>query len=462
MKYVQKNWLKLSAVVLLGAMCFAGVIDPGVGGAAMAAPFLVGDTEPDLKTVLKALQDQGETWKEYRKQNDDLIQALKKDSVDKPLLKATVDNLNKRLDDLGEVFAKFEAAQKRLALAGGSGGNVRLKEEKEQAHEKAFEVYLRRGDKRELEQLDGEYPVMGKTASVGSDADGGFFVTPDLSGRMVQEIFETSPIRGDASVVTISTDALEGVLDNDDSVTCGWVGEQQARPATATPKTAKWRIPVFEMYAMPETTQQLLDDAAVDVEGWLLGKVTDKMIRTENTAFFTGDGVTKPRGVLTYPTAATGDSARAWGTLEHVATGTSGGYGAAPNGSDKLIDLVHKMKAAYRNGAKFYMNRATLGTTRQLKTSDGTYIWLPSMTAGQNSQLLGFPVVEFEDMPALGANSLSVMFANLSLGYQIVDRQGFRLLRDPFTNKPYIRFYTTRRVGGDVLHFEAIKFLKFI
>jgi HK97 family phage major capsid protein len=459
--YVERNWIRLLSVAVVVALAVAGVLpEPGLLGAAMAAPFLIGDTEPSLKDVLKALETQGQAWEVFKRTNDERLAAIKKDSVDKPLLEASIATINSRMGELGETIAKFQAAQARLALAGTQTGNQRVKSEGEQTHEKAFNTYLRRGDKKSLEAVQ-DYALGEKTASVGSDADGGFFVTPDLSGRLIQKIFETSPLRQDASLITISTDALEGVLDNDDSVTCGWVGEQAARPATATPKTAKWRIPVFEMYAMPETTQQLLDDAAVDVEAWLQGKVQDKMVRTENTAFFTGDGVTKPRGILTYTTAATADSARAWGTLEHVATGTSGGFGAVANGTDKLVSLVHSMKAAYRGGAKFYMNRATLGQVRTLKDGNSQYLWLPSMSSAQPSSLLGFPVREMEDMPAIGANSLSIAFANMALAYQIVDRQGFRVLRDPFTNKPYVRFYTTRRVGGDVLHFEALKFLKF-
>jgi HK97 family phage major capsid protein len=457
-RYMQDNAVRLALVAVFAVALLFGWMPPDAGVGGLAAAAVLG--EVTMADVKKMLDEQATLFTEFRKQNDTRLEQVEKRGNADPLLAQNVANLEKRLGDLGEVLAKFQAAQARLALTGSGSGNQRIKGEAELGHEKAFQNYLRRGRDDDLRAMQ-DYATGEKTASVGSDADGGYFVTPDMGGRMVQKIFETSPIREDAAVITISTDALEGVLDNDDSVTCGWVGEQQARPATGTPKTAKWRIPVFEMYAMPETTQQLLDDAAVDVEGWLSGKVTEKMVRTENTAFFTGDGVTKPRGVLTYTTAATGDATRAWGQLEHVATGASGAFGASPAGSDKLIDLLHKMKTAYRTGAKWYMSRATLGAVRQLKTTDGTYVWLPSMLAAQPSTLLGFPVREMEDMPAMAANSLSIMFGNLALGYQIVDRQGFRVLRDPFTNKPYVRFYTTRRVGGDVLHFEAIKFLKF-
>jgi len=297
--------------------------------------------------------------------------------------------------------------------------------------------------------------------SVGSDPDGGYLVTPDTGGSIVTKVYESSPIRQIAAVQLISTDALEGINDLNEA-NAGWVAEQAARTATTSPQVGKWRIPVHEMYAMPEATQQLLDDSMVDIEAWLAGKVADKLARLEATAFVSGNGVGQPRGFLDYTTAATADATRAWGVLEHLATDTSASFGTDPNGSDKLIELVHKLKEAYRNDARWVMNRAVLGATRRLKDTDGGYIWLPSMEAGQPSSLLGYPVTEAEDMPAIAANSLSIAFGNFRLGYQIVDRQGIRSLRDPFTNKPFVRFYTTRRVGGAVQNFEALKLLKFI
>ena len=212
---------------------------------------------------------------------------------------------------------------------------------------------------------------------------------------------------------------------------------------------------------MPEATVKLLEDASINVEAWLATKVAEKFTRTENSAFVNGNGINKPKGFLSYATAATADSSRAWQVMEHIATGTSGGFGAAPNGTEKLVDLVHALKAAYRNNGRFVLNRRTLGEVRKLKDADGNFLWLPSMTESTPSKLLGYNYSELEDMPNIAANTLSIGFGDFREGYQIVDRLGIRVIRDELTNKPFIRFYTVRRVGGDVVNFDAIKFLKF-
>lgn len=427
----------------------------------------------DLASMKDTVEALNKAFHDFKQANDERIKHIENKGKADPLLEAKVDKANADVTKLSDQLKALEKAHDEVELsinrgAAKNGNDAKalaefkqytrgrsqsegMDEESLRAYGKAFSAYLRRGDAVSTD--------IRAAMSVGSDPDGGFYVTPDTSGAIVQKIFETSPIRQIAAIQTISTDALEGYADTDEQ-SGGWVSETGARSDSTTPVGKKYRIPVFEMYSQPSATQQLLDDASINVEAWLAGKVADKLSRLENTAFVSGDGVTQPRGFLDYTTAATADSTRAWGQLEHVATGTSASFGTDPNGSDKLIDLVHKLKSAYRNGSVFVMNRATLGAARKLK-ANGEYIWLPSMTAGQNSQLLGFQVVEAEDMPAIAANSLSIAFGNFKTGYQIVDRQGIRTLRDPFTNKPYVRFYTTRRVGGDVVNFEAIKFLKF-
>lgn len=456
-KYMQENAPRLVFAALVVVLAMAGVFpDMASAGAIAMVPLMVGDI--NLGDVKKLLEDQGRAWEEFKKANDEALKAGNKDAAE---VKEKLGKINADLDRLGTALKDVEIRTQRLVLEGGGGTKDGLTPEQRE-HKEAFVLYMRKGKEDGLKDLEV------KAMSVGSDPDGGYFVTPDTSGRIIQKIFETSPMRQYAAVQGISTDALEGPNDLNDGVIGGWVGETAARSTSATPQVGKYRIPVHEMYAQPEITQSLLDDSAVDVEAWLAAKVADKMGRTETTAFFTGTGVGQPRGILTYTTAATADGSRAWGVFEHVATGTSGGYGTAPNGSDKLIDLIHKCKAPYRAGSAFWMNKAVLGTTRQLKDSSGAYIWLPASAQASTlagtppSTLLGYPVIEAEDMPALGANSLSVGFGNMSLTYQIVDRIGIRVLRDPFTNKPFIRFYTTRRVGGDALHFETFKFLKFI
>jgi len=311
-----------------------------------------------------------------------------------------------------------------------------------------FMSYLRKGD-----QVMGANEM--KALSVGSDPDGGFVVYPDMSGRVVSKVFETSPMRAYASVQTISTDALEGLFDLDEAAS-GWVSETQARAETSTPQLKTWRIPVHELYAFPKATQKILDDAAINLEAWLSGKVSEKFARDEAAAFVNGDGVSKPRGFLTYLTGTTLP-----GTIEQVATGVSGAFAAAPSGGDVLIDALYGLKAQYRANANWFMNRATTKLARKLKDSDGSYIWSPGIAAGQPASILGYPTASFEDMPDPAANSLSIAVGDMRAAYQIVDRVGIRVLRDPYTAKPYVGFYTTKRVGGDVVNFEALKIVRF-
>jgi HK97 family phage major capsid protein len=312
-----------------------------------------------------------------------------------------------------------------------------------------FVQYLRKGDiAPELKAL-----------SVSTDSEGGYAVSATMSDQITQTLFSTSPVRPYARIVTVQSDAFEELVDKSD-LEAQWAGETAARPETATPQLAKLRIPVREIYANPKATQQLLDDASIDVEAWLSAKLADKFARLENAAFVGGNGVTQPRGIVSYPATTDADATRAWGTLQYVASGASGAF-AASNPADKLIELVYALKAEYRAGAVWLMNRDCARRVRQFKDGQGNYLWQPATTAAQPEMLLGFPVVLAEDMPAIAANSFSVAFGNLRAGYTIVDRAGVSVLRDPYSAKPHVLFYTRKRVGGDVVNFEAIKLLKF-
>lgn len=303
-----------------------------------------------------------------------------------------------------------------------------------------------------------------KALSVGSDPDGGYLVTPDVTGRIVSKIYETSAIRQYASVITIGTDALEGMIDNGETG-FGWVGERESRPETTTPQLGKWTIAVNEMYAQPGATQKVLDDAVIDIESWLIGKVADKFARVENAAFITGDGQLKPKGLFSYNTAATTDATRAWGTFEHIPTGVSASFPTGTNpgalGEDKLLDVVYALKAAYRTGAVWAMPRSVVAQVRKFRDAQARTLWQTATVAGQPSTLLGYPVAEMEDIPAIAAGSLSVAFGNFREAYQIVDRMGISLLRDPYTSKGNVLFYVRKRTGGGAVNYEAMKFLKF-
>jgi HK97 family phage major capsid protein len=361
---------------------------------------------------------------------------------------------DQRLEDLSLTVAGMQAGVVRTALSGGATGNTRLASDgfSPSTHKKLADALRRcfHGDELEL-----------KAMSVGDDPSGGYLVVPALSEGMTVVEQDFSPLRLLARVIPIEqADAYEEPVDKD-TATASWVAEQQARPATGTPQIAMLRIPVHEIYAMPEATQQMVDDARFDVVRWLTDKLGRQFGTAEGTAFLAGTGVGKPRGLLTYPTAATADATRAWGTLEHVATGTSGGFGADPAGANKLIDLVHALKAGYRKGAVWLMNKKTVGEVRKLKDTSGRFVWVDSLMPGVPPSLLGYAVVEAEDMPDIAANSLSIAFGNFARGYTIIDRRGVHFLYDPFTAKPLVRLYTTKRVGGDVNDFHAVKLLKF-
>lgn len=321
-----------------------------------------------------------------------------------------------------------------------------------EAYKRAFDRYMRKGD-RGID--DASY----KALSVGSDPDGGYTVSPDMNGRIVGFVYETSEMRAYAGQQTISTDALEGLADLDEA-SYGWVAETGSRTETNTPELDKWRIPVHEMYANPRATQTILDDSAINMEAWLAAKVADKFARAENDAFVNGNGVNKPRGFLTYSDWTTAGTFE-YGKIERFDTGVNGGFAADPAGPDVLLDAIYGLKAPYRRNANFFMNRATTKLVRKLQDSNGDYIWQPSLAAGQPSTLLGYPVAPFEDMPDPATDSLSIAFGDMREAYLIVDRIGIRTLRDPYSAKPYVQFYSTKRVGGDVVNFEALKLIEF-
>ena len=427
--------------------------------------------------IKQVIEDLGKDFEAFKKANDERLAEIEKKGHADPLLDEQVQKINERLSALDEIKEQAERAEKMAArrtnVQGGSDEDAEAKAHrflemnaksrgvhpsqvydgerfgaKElQEYRKAFTEYMRKGDRAES--------LHAKALSVGVDPDGGYSVEPDTTGRIVQKVFETSPMRQVAAQQTIGTDALEGLFDVDEA-SANWVHETGSRDETNTPKLAAWRIPVHELYAFPFATQKVLDDSMIDLEAWLQDKVADKFARKENEAFVKGDGNGKPRGFLTYPAGT-----KLPGQIQRFKSGASGAFASGGDGADVLLDAIYGMKQAFRANARWHMNRGVVGEVRKLKDSEGRYLWQPGIAAGQPAQLLGYPVLEFEDMPELGADSLSIAFANMAEGYQIVDRHGIRVLRDPYTNKPYVGFYTIRRTGGDVINFEAIKLIQF-
>lgn len=294
-----------------------------------------------------------------------------------------------------------------------------------------------------------------KELVVGVNPMGGYFITPDMRGRIEGRIFETSPMRGLSNIITTTNESVEFVLD-DNEAESGWVGEVDARPETATPDIAQIIIPTHEQYAKPKASQKMLDDAGFDIEQWLINKVSDRFTRRENTAFVSGDGSKKPKGFLSFAAAADPDVYERYtiGQQETAASGVIDG--------DDLKDLQNLLKQDYQGNATWGMKRSTWATITKLKDTQNRYLFelLSNLRDGDILQILGRPVVLMDDMPAISANTLSVVYADFRRSYTIVDRIGVRVLRDPFSNKPFIEFYTTKRVGGEVTNFDSIKLMK--
>lgn len=384
----------------------------------------------ELQDTIATLQARATEFGEWRKADG--------------MARETFTKLNARIDELTDQLKETQAATLRTAA------NQPVTKDSEPARE-VLVKYLRRGEQRltahERDILENHQ----KALSVDSDPDGGYLVTPQQSARIIEVVYETSPMRQIATVETISTDALEGLFDGDEAA-AAWVAERGSRAETNTPQLGQWRIPTHELYANPRATQKLLDDSAVDIEAWLSRKVADKFARTENLAFVKGNGVGQPRGITTYADGTTR------GTIERIPS-----LDAATIAAEGIINMVYSLKSAYRQGAVWVMNRATVGVIRTIRdesggANTGQFMWQPGFGT-QPPTLAGFPIIEFEDMDDIGGGNIVAGFGNFRQGYTIVDRLGIRVLRDPYSAKPHVEFYTTKRVGGDVLNFEAFKLM---
>jgi HK97 family phage major capsid protein len=318
-------------------------------------------------------------------------------------------------------------------------------------HKVAFDAYVRSGESGNLRTLES------KALSVGSNPDGGFLVPPEIEAQIGQRLIAISPIRSIAGIRTISSCVYKKPFMTTGPAV-GWVGETDARIQTSSPTLDELSFSAMELYAMPAATATLLEDSAVNIDEWLTQEVDQVFAAQEGTAFVTGDGGSKPKGFLSYNTVP--NTSWAWGNIGYIASGTSGGFPPI-NPSDLFVDLIYAVNAGYRQNGVFVMNRKTQSTIRKFKDTTGNYLWQPPAIAGGRATLMTFPVVEAEDMPDIDANSLSIAFGDFYRGYLVVDRAGITLLRDPYTAKPYVLFYTTKRVGGGVQDFDAIKLLKF-
>ena len=409
------------------------------------------DTSGELETKagvpLDAVVTHGElmrAFEAFRETNDERLTAKRGDAlIEEKLARIdrTIDTHARKLDDIALKGA-------RPAIGGERAG---LRDHDRLEHKAAFEAYVRNGETGGLRALEM------KAMSEGSNTDGGYLVPVEVEQAIGQRLSVISPIRGLASVRTISSNVYKKPFMTTGPAV-GWVGETDGRTQTSSPVLDELSFPAMELYAMPAATAVLLEDSAVNLDQWIAQEVEQVFAAQEGTAFVSGDGSNKPKGFLSYTTVA--DASWSWGNIGYVASGAAGAFPSS-NPSDVLVDFIYAVKAPYRQNANFVMNRKTQGAIRKFKDTTGNYLWQPPAVAGGRASLMGFPVIESEDMPDIAANSLSLAFGDFNSGYLVVDRAGVSVLRDPYTAKPYVLFYTTKRVGGGVQNFEAIKLMKF-
>ncbi len=397
----------------------------------------------DIQTTFN---DLAHTFEDFKKLNEERLTHLENKHMDTSDFHSKMEGLQEAMNQAELRLKKMEAHNFRPPVETTTDSTCR--------HTHAFLDYLRKGTETSLHDYET------KSLSVGSDRDGGYLVPSGLHDRLYATLTEISVMRSLAHVREISTSALEMLVDKD-SADVGWVAETAEREETRTPELAKIRIPVHEMYARPRATQKLLDDANLNVEEWLSQKIAQKMAILENTAFLRGDGDNKPKGILDYETAS--KEHWSWGRLEEIKTGVDGAFHGG-HAAETLLVLFYSLKPTYLPGASWLMSHHTQGLLRTLKDPENhQYLWQPPLAGMPTPTLLGYPVIICDDMPSLVPHtpSKSILFGNFKEGYQIVDRTGIHVLRDPYSSKPYVEFYTTRRVGGDVLNFEALKVLNF-
>ncbi|MEE9432782.1 MAG: phage major capsid protein [Sphingorhabdus sp.] len=335
-------------------------------------------------------------------------------------------------------------AGRRPRLAGG----ISVSSAGSPARRAFVDGYLRKGAEVELKSVTGA--VAG---------DGGYALPQEIDAVIDRAMKAASPIRSIANVVQVGSAGYRKLV-TQAGVASGWAAETEARGETDTPVFNEILPSFGDLYANPAASQAMLDDSQFDVEAWLASEIASEFAKAEGSAFVAGDGADKPTGFLTAPTSDETDDVRSFGTLQYVTSGVDGDF-AATDAEDGLIELVHSLRSPYRQGAAWVMNSATLATIRKMKTADGAFIWQAGLTAGQPDTLLGYPVVEAEEMPDIASDSLSIAFGNFKAGYLIAERAETSILRDPYSNKPYVHFYATKRVGGAVSNSEAIKLMKF-
>jgi len=399
----------------------------------------------NLEDLKKLLEDQGRAWEEFKAANDKRIAAIEAKGYAPADLVEKVEKINADMTDRAKQIEAIETAVARGQFPGG--GSVNQNPAKAE-HAKAFNVWMRKGVDAGLKDLE----VKAELSTL-SDPDGGFMVPDAIPSRMITVAQNISVMRSICSVQTIGIPEWKELVDAGGE-TAEWVGEKGTRSTTDTPTLKEVTIVPKELSAKPKVTQTLLDDASYDIEGWVATFIGRAFAAKEAEAFISGNGVEKPKGIAAYTMVA--NASYAWGKVGYIA----GGHASLLNNADKLIDLQHALKTMYLNGASWLMNRNTSGTIRKFKDGEGNYLWRPGLEPGAPSTLLGYPTKLDDYIDDIGAGKYPIFFGDFKEGYLIVDRIGIRMLRDPYSSKPYVEFYTTKRVGGGIRNYEAIKALK--
>lgn len=394
--------------------------------------------------VAEAFDDFMTAFDAFKTANDDRLRELENQLGEDVVTTDKVDRINNAVDEQKRILDRLITKAARPDQSGAA--ILGLSE-----HKSAFERYMRKGDENGLRAIEA------KAMSYGSGPDGGFLVPEQTETAIGGRLRQISPIRSVAMVRQVTGAVLKKPFAVSGPAV-GWVGETDVRPETSAGQLSELQFPTMELYAMPAATATLLEDSAVDIDQWIATEVEAAFAEQEGAAFVNGDGANKPRGFLDYD--AVDENAWEWGKLGYVPTGVAGDLPAS-GPSDVLIDTVYALKAGYRQNADWVMNRRTQASIRKLKDADGNYLWQPPASVGQKAMLMGFGVVEAEDMPDISADADPIAFGDFGRGYLIVDRAGVAVLRDPYSAKPYVLFYTTKRVGGGVQDFDAIKLIRF-
>lgn len=413
---------------------------------------LVGGVRADAGDALAVFNELKATFETFKAERDKELAEIKAGMAD-VVQTEKVDRINAELTTLSASLDEVNAAIAAMRV-GGNGAETANPAMAD--YNRAFNAWFRRGrGEDELRDLG-----VRAALSTDSDPDGGYTVPEQMESTVDRILGTVSTMRSLARVITVSTGTYKKLVSQGGS-TSGWVGEREARTETTAPNLSALEFPVMELYANPAATQTMLDDSAVDIAQWLADEVAIEFAEEEGAAFITGDGVNKPRGITKYTTVA--DASWAWGKIGFKTSGVAAALSdATNNGGDALIDLAYSLKQGYRQNARWLMNKTTLSVVRKFKTIGDTeqYLWQPGIAAGEPATILGYPVSDDDNMPDVAANAFPIAFGDFNRGYLIVDRTGVRVLRDPFTNKPYVHFYTTKRVGGGVQNFQAIKLMK--